>query len=131
MTLQADEPTVCISSKKLARGTVGGGGRFSRRGEGLGAGACPRAGVKIFGQRVRSEAKFHQGLGFRQARLRETVGVLEAAHGLPRGVIPLPVRLIVQVARLNQSLLNFLDALRLELLPGQAGAIGLFATPPS
>jgi hypothetical protein len=62
------------------------------------------------------EAEFHEGFGFRQAGLRKTVGALEASHRRARRLVPLPVWLFVEKARLSQPALDFLDAFRLEPL---------------
>ena len=63
---------------------------------------------------MRAEAKLHQGFRFRKARGREPMIGLVASHRLARLIVPAATRLCIQVACLDQGLLNFLNALRLR-----------------
>ena len=64
---------------------------------------------------MRSQTEFHERSCVRQSGRREAVVLLIALHGCTGLEVPLPVRLLVQVACLGKRALNLLDAVRFKV----------------
>ena len=84
---------------------------------------------------MRAETELHQRFCLRKARHREPVIGLVTSHGLARLIVPAAIGLCIQVACLNQGLLNFLNAFRLRTqlcasTPRRGGSLGLGRNVP-
>ena len=66
-----------------------------------------------------SQAKFQQRFRFRHAGGGKAMVCLIAAHGVPRDVIPIPTRFLLQISGLTEGLLNLFYSTGFEAQPGQ------------
>jgi len=80
--------------------------------DGVAAGPNSTSGIKVCRQGMGAETELHERFCLGQAGYREPVVGLVAPHRLARLIVPAAIRLCIQIACLDQSLLDFLDAFR-------------------
>jgi len=86
--------------------------------------------IEFGGQRVRAQTEFHQRFGFRQTRSGEPMVRLIVLHRFMRARVPLAACITLKVALANQRLLDFLNALRLQVKARQSLLAAERAGPP-